>query len=104
MKHLSICAGENQEKSPVTVVAPSPISEKKNTLRSPLRKVLSPINTNINQNLAQEFSFTEKPCDLFEPSTPKTSSFFTCRNIRSQKTATPLDKLNSRGSNLKVSA
>ncbi|XP_060957842.1 kinesin-like protein KIN-10B isoform X1 [Cannabis sativa] len=99
-KHLP---GEplNQDKSPATVVASSPVSGKKNTLRSPLRNVLFPINTNISQNNAKEFSFTEKPCDLFEPSTPKTPSIFTCTNTRLQKIATPLDKLNSRGSNLK---
>ncbi|PON38572.1 Kinesin-like protein [Parasponia andersonii] len=92
----------DQNKSPAKVVASSPISEKKNRLTSPLRKVLSPINTSINQNRAEEFSFTDQPCHLlFEPSTPKTPSILTYANIRSQKIVTPLDKLNARGSNLK---
>lgn len=94
----------NQDESPAkVVVASSPTSEKENTLRSPLRKVLSPINTNIIQNRVEEFSFTE--CHLsFEPNTPKTPSIFTSANIGSEKIATPLDKLNARSSNLKVSA
>ncbi|XP_010111461.2 kinesin-like protein KIN-10B isoform X2 [Morus notabilis] len=93
----------NQDDSSANVVRSSPISEKKSTLRSPLRKVLSPINTNINQPYpSEEFSFTNQPYPfLLEPKTPKTPSILTCANNRSQKMGTPLDKFNAQSSNLK---
>ncbi|KAF3449192.1 hypothetical protein FNV43_RR09920 [Rhamnella rubrinervis] len=95
-------AQSNKDESSAKIVASSPISEKKNTQRSPLRKVLSPVNTNINQKPLDEFSFTDQPCILnFEPRTPKTPSILTCANNRFQPLGTPLDKFNAKSSNLK---
>ena len=105
-KHLNICADEqpNHDERSIDTVRSSPPSQKKTTLTSPLRKVLSPINTNMNTTKpADEFSFTEQPRSiLLEPKTPKTPSIFACADSRLQNIGTPLDKFNSRSFNLKV--
>ncbi|XP_048319634.2 kinesin-like protein KIN-10B [Ziziphus jujuba] len=91
-----------KDESSGNITPPSPISERKNTLRSPVRKVLSPINTNGNQKPLDEFSFTDQACTFnFEPTTPKTPSILTCANIKFQAFGTPLDKFNANSSNLK---
>ncbi|XP_048439611.1 kinesin-like protein KIN-10B isoform X1 [Pyrus x bretschneideri] len=80
----------------------STISGKKNTPQSSLRKALSPVNTNINQNPLSEPMFTNGDCTLlFDPKTPKTPSLATCPKNMFQRTGTPLDKFTACGSNLK---
>ncbi|BFG36185.1 hypothetical protein CerSpe_224590 [Prunus speciosa] len=90
----------NQEESSARNFDSSPVSERKSTLRSSLRKALSPLNTNIKQKPLNESLFTNGDCTLlFEPETPKTPP--PERNNRSQKTRTPLHKFTACGSNLK---
>ncbi|KAL6277907.1 hypothetical protein ACE6H2_021508 [Prunus campanulata] len=90
----------NQEESSARNFDSSPVSERKSTLRSSLRKALSPLNTNIKQKPLNEPLFTNGDCTLlFEPETPKTPP--PERNNRSQKTRTPLHKFTACGSNLK---
>ncbi|CAB4284503.1 unnamed protein product [Prunus armeniaca] len=90
----------NQEESSANNFDSSPVSERKSTLRSSLRKALSPLNTNIKQKPLNEPLFTNGDCTLlFEPETPETPP--PVRNNRSQKTRTPLHKFTSCGSNLK---
>lgn len=92
------------DESSTNVVRSLPINEKKNTvLRSPLRKVLSPINININQNPSEGFSFTDQSYPLLlEGKTPKTPSIFASASNGFRKIRTPLDKYNDQSSNLKV--
>ncbi|PQQ06867.1 kinesin-like protein KLP2 [Prunus yedoensis var. nudiflora] len=90
----------NQEESSARNFDSSPVSERKSTLRSSLRKALSPLNTNIKEKPLNEPLFTNGDCTLlFEPETPKTPP--PERNNRSQKTRTPLHKFTACGSNLK---
>ncbi|KAL2502916.1 ATP binding microtubule motor family protein [Forsythia ovata] len=70
----------------------SPVSEKIKVLYSPLRKVLSPINSNVDKTHLV-------PSD---PKTPKPSLIPDGEN-KFQGECTPLDKFNSRSSNLKSS-
>lgn len=78
----------------------SPFSEKKNTQQSPLRKALSPINSNLNQTPNKEIASTGHKCPvLFEPKTP---SIVTCAKDKFVTITTPLDKFNAMSSNLKV--
>ncbi|KAG5550217.1 hypothetical protein RHGRI_015247 [Rhododendron griersonianum] len=79
----------------------SPICEKIKALQSSLRRVLSPINSNIN---VENKSSRDQIClALLDPKTPKTPFLLSCPGDKSQKIGTPLDKLNSLGSNLKSS-
>lgn len=90
------------DENSTNVVRSLPINEEKYTvLRSPLRKVLSPINANINRNPSDGFSYTDQSYPfLLEAKTPKTPSIFACASNGFSKT--PLDKYNAQSSNLKV--
>ncbi|KAH7867405.1 hypothetical protein Vadar_032943 [Vaccinium darrowii] len=79
----------------------SPICEKIKSLQSSLRRVLSPINSNIN---IENKSSRDQICVvLLDPKTPKTPFLLSCPSDMSQEIGTPLDKLNALGSNLKSS-
>lgn len=78
----------------------SPICEKIEALQSSLRRVLSPINSNIN--VENKSSRNQICAALLDPKTPKTPFLLSCLDDKSQKIGTPLDKLNALGSNLKV--
>lgn len=83
-------------------VGSSPVTEKTNTRQSSSRKVLSQIDTNINQKPLEGLSSTGQPCpDFFEPITPKRPFIDTSPN-KLQILGTPLDKFNAQSSNLKV--
>ncbi|KAL5549960.1 hypothetical protein UlMin_000136 [Ulmus minor] len=100
---LSVEPSSEDKKTSADLVGLSPISiiEKRNNLRSPLRKVLSPININRKAN-EEEFSFKGESCSVpSEPETPKTPSILTSGNSKCQMFGTPLDKFNARTSNLK---
>ncbi|KAJ8899914.1 hypothetical protein K2173_019618 [Erythroxylum novogranatense] len=73
----------------------SPASEKRKTLESPLRKVLSPVDTNRNV-------LTDHKCPP-ELKTPTAMVSKTCLNGRSSTTGTPLNKFNVISSSLKSS-
>ncbi|KAF7143137.1 hypothetical protein RHSIM_Rhsim05G0192700 [Rhododendron simsii] len=79
----------------------SPICEKIKALQSSLRRVLSPINSNINVD--NKSSRDQIRLALLDPKTPKTPFLLSCLGDKSEKIGTPLDKLNSLGSNLKSS-
>uniref|UniRef100_A0A5B7BJ78 Kinesin-like protein n=1 Tax=Davidia involucrata TaxID=16924 RepID=A0A5B7BJ78_DAVIN len=77
----------------------SPICDKIKALQSSLRKVLSPINSNIN---IENMSSKDQICVvLFDPKTPKTPFVLTNAANKFQTTGTPLDKFSVRSSNLK---
>ncbi|XP_057470492.1 kinesin-like protein KIN-10C [Actinidia eriantha] len=79
----------------------SPIGEKIKALQNSLRKVLSPINSNIN---IENMSSKDQICVvLLDPKTPKTPFLISCTGDKSQKLGTPLDKFNVLSSNLKSS-
>ncbi|TXG58612.1 hypothetical protein EZV62_016441 [Acer yangbiense] len=87
------------EKTTYTIaVASSPICEKISAARSPLRKALSPINTDVNQTRKEELSFQVQFGSLLDPKTPKTPFIGTCPTNKSSK---PLHKFSAHGSNLK---
>nr|KYP74285.1 Kinesin-like protein KIF22 [Cajanus cajan] len=65
-------------------------NENKDTVQSPLRKALSPININAKQKPLEALSFTQ---------TPFKATCSTNKGI--QKNGTPLDKFSTRGSTLK---
>jgi kinesin family protein 22 len=78
-------------------VGTSPIAEVKCTERSPLRRVLSPINANGNQIRHEEVACK---CPVqFEPKTPSTA---TCAKEKFVTISTPLEKFNAMSSSLKV--
>ncbi|XP_047335058.1 kinesin-like protein KIN-10B [Impatiens glandulifera] len=80
----------------------SSICENIQGLQSSLRKVLTPINSNIN---AEQIPRGDRVCVvLFDPKTPKTShSVVHWADESSEIVGTPLDKFNSQSSNLKTS-
>ncbi|KAL6987616.1 hypothetical protein U1Q18_013362 [Sarracenia purpurea var. burkii] len=87
--------------NPANFDGSSSISEKIKELQSSLRKVLSPINSNIN---IQNMSSRDQICVvLVDPKTPKTPFLLGYANDESQKIGTPLDKFNALSSNLKSS-
>ncbi|KAM5560122.1 kinesin-like protein KIN-10B [Rosa sericea] len=84
----------NHDKKSTSFVNSSPVGKRKSPLKSPLRKVLSPVNTNINP----------KPFDelvSIEPRTPKTPFPVNCMNNRFQNLGTPLEKFTAYGSQVK---
>ncbi|CAK7333867.1 unnamed protein product [Dovyalis caffra] len=85
-----------------TSLESSPTAERKNTLRSPLREVLSPINANVNQiPRKEEVASTGYKCPVqFEPKTPSTA---TPANDKFITISTPLDKFSAMSSSLKSS-
>ncbi|KAJ4971063.1 hypothetical protein NE237_004162 [Protea cynaroides] len=73
-------------------------------LENPMRKVLSPINSNINTKTLEDLSSKDRVCSVFfEPTTPKTPSTITCDTNEVQIIGTPLDNFNARSSTLKSS-
>ncbi|KAK1320540.1 Kinesin-like protein FLA10 [Acorus calamus] len=84
-----------------TELAESPtISERIMALQNSLRKVLSPINSNIKPG--NHPSSDGKICLLLlEPKTPKTPCLSTCDGHNFQMTSTPLDESSVQSSNLK---
>ncbi|KDP35632.1 hypothetical protein JCGZ_09070 [Jatropha curcas] len=85
------------------LIGAPPVSDKKNDAGSPLRKVLSPINSNINQFPQEELAFADPKCTaFFEPETPITP-FTATRTNKFTTTGTPLDKFSTMSNNLKSS-
>nr|WNH14552.1 KIN10B [Betula platyphylla] len=81
-------------------VESSPVTEK-TALQSSSRKVLSQIDTNINQKPLEELSSTDQPCShFFEPVTPKRPFIESSAN-KLQIFGTPLYKFNAQSSKLK---
>jgi len=77
------------------------MSEKIQELRHSLRKVLSPIPSNVAAN--NHLSSDERICIvLLEPKTPKTPCVLTYDKDEAHITDTPLDKFNALSSNVKV--
>lgn len=84
-------------------VGSSPVSVKKDAPQTSSRKVLSTIDTNINQEPLEGHSCTGKSCPvLFEPITPKRPSIEKSPN-KLQITSTPVDKFSVWSSSLKNS-
>ncbi|PRQ43264.1 putative plus-end-directed kinesin ATPase [Rosa chinensis] len=84
----------NHDEKSTSFVNSSPVGKRKSPLKSPLRKVLSPVNANINP----------KPFDelvSIEPRTPKTPFPVSCMNNRFQNLGTPLEKFTACGSQVK---
>ena len=88
-------------KNSVDTIGLSPVSERKTAMESPLRKVLSPINSNINADPFKERSSKDQFSLLYEPHTPQTPSITIATN-KFQNGGIPLDKFNAWSSNLKV--
>ena len=88
-------------KNSVDAIGLSPISERKTAKESPLRKVLSPINSNIIPKPLKERSSKDQFSLLYEPHTPQTP-FMTSATNKFQNVGTPVDKFNAWSSNLKV--
>lgn len=87
-----------QEEDMTVIVSSHPINAQKiKALQSPLRKALSPINSNLNRT--QTISF------LPDPNSPqqKIPSLVISTNENSQNNETPLDKFNALSSHLKSS-
>ncbi|XP_021289422.1 kinesin-like protein KIN-10B [Herrania umbratica] len=82
---------------------PSSKEERKTAMESPLRKVLSPINSNINPGSLKEQSSKDQFFSLsYEPNTPKTPSMASATK-KFQDVGTPIDKFNAWSSNIKSS-
>ncbi|XP_050214479.1 kinesin-like protein KIN-10B isoform X2 [Mercurialis annua] len=82
----------------------SPVSEKLNKLESPLRKVLTPINSNINRFTHGEAVSTEKKFPVgYEPKTPITPFTLTRANDQFAAEGTPLNKFHAMSATLKSS-
>lgn len=85
------------------------MKEKIQQLHQSLRKVLSPVPSNVATN--DQLSSDDRICIVLlepktpqNPKTPKTPCFFACDMDEAQATKTPLDKFNALSSNLKVCA
>lgn len=84
------------------VEEPPSKEERKTAMQSPLRKVLSPINSIINPGSLKEQSCKDQFFALsYEPNTPKTPSMASATN-KFQDVGTPIDKFNAWSSNIKV--
>ncbi|EEF30055.1 Osmotic avoidance abnormal protein, putative [Ricinus communis] len=81
----------------------SQVSERKTTLESPLRKVISPINSNINCFACEVVPAEQKSSAFFEPKTPITPSTATRTNDQFAAAVTPLNKFNAMSATLKSS-
>lgn len=93
VSYMWIGESSNHDENPTSFVNSSPVGERNSTLKSPLRKVLSPVNTNI------------KPFDALvtnEPRTPKTPFPVNCMDNRFQNLGTPLEKFTACRSQVKV--
>ncbi|XP_043694340.1 kinesin-like protein KIN-10C [Telopea speciosissima] len=81
-----------------------PTNDRIRELQNSIRKILSPINPNINTKTLEDLSSKDRVCLVFfEPTTPKTPYPITYDSNGVQITGTPLDKFNARSSNLKSS-
>ncbi|XP_022767537.1 kinesin-like protein KIN-10B [Durio zibethinus] len=89
-------------KNSVDTIELSPVNERKTAMQSPLRKVLSPIHSNIIPEPLKERSSKDQFSLLYEPHTPQTPSITSATN-KFQNVGTPLDKFNVWSSNLKSS-
>ncbi|KAF6171889.1 hypothetical protein GIB67_011786 [Kingdonia uniflora] len=97
-------ATENMANTPFTNYLKSPPLSKIRALQQSLRKVLSPINSNVNMKPLDDLSSKDQVCFVFfEPKTPKTPYVWTCDTDELQATDTPLDKFNAQSSSLKCS-
>ncbi|KAL3531816.1 hypothetical protein ACH5RR_005337 [Cinchona calisaya] len=77
----------------------SPASDKTESLHSPLRKVLSPIDSNINTDNASARNQLHLVCS--EPKTPKTAFVRNSADDKFEGIGTPLDKFHTQSTNLK---
>ncbi|XWS59813.1 hypothetical protein CRYUN_Cryun08bG0154100 [Craigia yunnanensis] len=89
-------------KNSVDSIGLSPVNERKTAMQSPLRKVLSPINSNIIPEPLKEQSSKDQCSLLYEPNTTQTPSMTNATN-KFPNFGTPLDKFNAWSSNLKSS-
>ena len=88
-------------KNSVDSIGLSPVNERKTAMQSPLRKVLSPIHSNIIPEPLKEQSSKDQCSLLYAPNTPQTPSMTSATN-KFPNVGTPLDKFNAWNSNLKV--
>ncbi|XP_077239056.1 ATP binding microtubule motor family protein [Tasmannia lanceolata] len=95
---------QNMEIPSTNFLGSPPIMERIKAIQNSLRKVLSPIHSNLNEAPSRDLSSDNRFClVLFEPRTPKTPRIITCDNDVFQMTGTPLDKFNMQSSSLKSS-
>ncbi|XVF08091.1 hypothetical protein REPUB_Repub06bG0196200 [Reevesia pubescens] len=80
-------------KKSIDTIGLCPLNERKTAMQSPLRKVLSPINSNIISVPLKELSSKDQCSFLYEPNTPQTPSI---------TSVTKPDKFKAWSSNLKV--
>ncbi|EOY07527.1 hypothetical protein SCA6_001493 [Theobroma cacao] len=111
--HLSAKGNKEEKKADVDEIMlestmdlaeePPSKEERKTAMQSPLRKVLSPINSIINPGSLKEQSCKDQFFALsYEPNTPKTPSMASATN-KFQDVGTPIDKFNAWSSNIKSS-
>lgn len=90
-------------KSATSFVGSSPISGRIKAFEASPRKVLSPINSNVERNSFEDSSCKDQMCSgLFEAKTPKTPFILPSENFEFQTIRTPLHKFNALSNNLKV--
>ncbi|XVF55284.1 hypothetical protein PTKIN_Ptkin06aG0024500 [Pterospermum kingtungense] len=89
-------------KNSVDTIGLSPVNERKTAMQSPLRKVLSPINSNIILEVLKEQSSKDQGSLLHEPDAPQTPSM-TSVTDKFANIGTPIDKFNALSTNLKSS-
>lgn len=93
VSYMWIGESSNHDENPTSFVNSSTVGERNSTLKSPLRKVLSPVNTNIKLFDALVTN---------EPRTPKTPFPVNCMDNRFQNLGTPLEKFTACRSQVKV--
>ncbi|XWS43719.1 hypothetical protein CRYUN_Cryun16bG0127700 [Craigia yunnanensis] len=89
-------------KNSAATIGLSPVNEMKTAMQSSLRKVLSPINSNIIPEPLKEQSSKDQCSLLYEPNTPRTPSITSATN-KFPNVGTPLEKFNAWSYNLKSS-
>ncbi|XP_020252511.1 kinesin-like protein KIN-10C isoform X2 [Asparagus officinalis] len=87
--------------SPMNITESPSMNEKIKELRQSIRKVLSPVTSNVAANNHQPASDDRICIVLLEPKTPKTPSILTCDQNEVQTADTPFDKFDALSSNLK---
>ncbi|XVE76365.1 hypothetical protein DITRI_Ditri12bG0166600 [Diplodiscus trichospermus] len=101
-RNLAEPSGMEENTTTVNKIRLSSVSERKTAMESPLRKVLSPINSNIIPEPLNGRSSKDQFSLLYEPHTPQTPSMTNTTN-KFQNVGTPLDKFDAWSSNLKSS-